>query len=64
MPPNEEIKTDSVDQRDQVKQMEIRKNIAFMLSKVNDLVRDEFISDFYILEYSLEQIFKDLVTKA
>jgi hypothetical protein len=34
-----------------------------MLSIVNELINDGLISDFSILESSLEQVFKNLVTK-
>ena len=43
--------------------MEIKKKIAFMLSSVSELMQDGLISDFSILESSLEQVFKNLVTK-
>ena len=43
--------------------MEIRKKIAFMLSTVSELMNTGLISDFSILESSLEQVFKTLVTK-
>jgi hypothetical protein len=43
--------------------IEIRRKIAFMLSTVSELMNDGLISDFSILESSLEQVFKNLVTK-
>ena len=43
--------------------MEIRRKIGYMLSTVSDLMNDGLISDFSILESSLEQVFKNLVTK-
>ena len=43
--------------------MEIRKKIAFMLSTVSELMNTGLISDFSILESSLEQVFKNLVNK-
>ena len=43
--------------------MEIRKKIVFMLSTVKELMKDGLISNFSILESSLEQVFKTLVTK-
>ena len=43
--------------------MEIRKKIVFMLSTVKELMKDGLISNFSILESSLEQVFKNLVTK-
>jgi hypothetical protein len=41
---------------------EIRKKIIFMLSTVKDLMIDGLITDFSILESSLEQVFKNVVT--
>jgi hypothetical protein len=43
--------------------MEIRRKIPLMLSTVSELMKDGLISDFSILESSLEQVFKNLVTK-
>jgi hypothetical protein len=43
--------------------MEIRRKIGYMLSTVSELMNDGLISDFSILESSLEQVFKNLVTK-
>jgi hypothetical protein len=43
--------------------MEIRRKITFMLTTVRELINDGLISDFSILESSLEQVFKNLVTK-
>ena len=41
---------------------EIRKKIIFMLSTVKELMIDGLITDFSILESSLEQVFKNVVT--
>ena len=43
--------------------MEIRKKIVFMISTVKELMIDGLISDFSILESSLEQVFKNVVIK-
>ena len=42
---------------------EIRKKIVFMLSTLKELMIDGLITDFSILESSLEQVFKNVVTK-
>ena len=45
-------------------QMEIRRKIGFMISTVKELMIDGLISDFSILESSLEQVFKECCKKA
>jgi hypothetical protein len=50
MPLIEENKEESLDQQAKNEMKEFRKKIAFMLSTVNELVKDGLISDFSILE--------------
>ena len=54
---------ESLDQQACDEQMEIRRKIVFMLSTVKELMMDGWISDFSILESSLEQVFKNVVIK-
>jgi hypothetical protein len=63
MPRSEQTIDESLDQQAYEENIEIRRKIAFMLSTVSELMNDGLISDFSILESSLEQVFKNLVTK-
>ena len=63
MPRSEQTIDESLDPQAYEDKMEIKRKIAFMLSTVTELMNDGLISDFSILESSLEQVFKNLVTK-
>jgi hypothetical protein len=63
MPRSEETIDEYLDPQAYEEKMEIRRKIAFMLSIVSELMKNGLISDFSILESSLEQVFKNLVTK-
>ena len=62
MPRSEQTIDESLDPQAYEDRMEIRKKIGYMLSTVSELMNDGLISDFSILESSLEQVFKNLVT--
>ena len=57
------MKEESLDHQAYEDKMEIRKKIVFMLSTVKELMKDGLISNFSILESSLEQVYKNLVSK-
>jgi hypothetical protein len=63
MPRSEQTIDESLDPQAFEDKMEIRRKIGYMLSTVTELMNDKLISDFSILESSLEQVFKNLVTK-
>jgi hypothetical protein len=63
MPRSEQTIDESLDPQAYEDRMEIRRKIGYMLSTVSELMNDGLISDFSILESSLEQVFKNLVTK-
>jgi hypothetical protein len=63
MPRSGKIIEESLGHHANEEKMEIRKKIVFMLSTVKELMIDGLITDFSILESSLEQVFKNVVTK-
>ena len=63
MPRSEQTIDESLDPQAYEDRMEIRRKIGYMLSTVSELMNDGLISDFSIIESSLEQVFKNLVTK-
>jgi hypothetical protein len=63
IPRSEQTIDESLDQQAYEDRMEIRRKIGYMLSTVSELMNDGLISNFSILESSLEEVFKNLVTK-
>jgi hypothetical protein len=52
---------ESLDQQASDEQMKIKRKVVFMLSTLKDLKKDGLISDYSILESSLEQVYKNVV---
>ena len=63
MPRSGKIIEESLGHHANEEKMEIRKKIVFMLSTVKELMIDRLITDFTILESTLEQLFKNVVNK-
>ena len=55
------IEKESLDQQASDEQMKIKRKVGFMVSTLKDLKKDGLISDYSILESSLEQVYKNVV---